>query len=873
MNFEGEVRDSLNSPIEFANVMAIDTTKNTIAAFAVTNSKGLYRLSLQEGQPYKLKITFVGFKPFETLIKGQDTRDAPVLIKLNPDIRMVQGVEVVQEMPVTISGDTITYKTDAFTDETERKLGDVLEKLPGFEVDENGEVKVNGKKVDKVLVEGKEFFDGDTKMATKNLPANAIDKVQVLQNFNDVAPMRGLGNDETLALNIKLKEGKKNMVFGDLSLGAGPQDRYLAHANVFYYDPKTNVNLIGGGNNVGESTFSLSDYFRFSGGLVNLGARSGSGFNISRDNLGIPMADRNSAQQLETKLGALNFTLTPSKKWRHTGFLIGSTSDNLMRSLSQRTYIRQGGDNQETLSSNTRVENSSGLLKYGTRFTPGPNLQLDYTAFIKASDVVNSNTQLSEFTNFANDIESRSSQQPFSIEQQLQAFYAPGVRDVFSFQVTHQYKKQDPLYDLITNQRPFASVIPVGDAALFNLLQNKEVFTRKQESALNYYRILNKTNHINFKVGNSYTSQNLTSSIRQRRPGQSDQKFNEVGLNNDVNYTLSDIFAGVTFKTKIGKLVVSPELNLHRYVFSNNQIGSEEKIEKTLLLPKLYAKYSIRGTHSITLNYQVGTQFTDIQNIASGLVVQNYNSLFSGNRQLENSWYHSLNLNYFNFDMFTFMNIYGGINYQRRLDGITNTIQFNGLERVNSPLNIGAANEVMSGNISFDKRFDSFRINLRAMVSESTNNNVVSDIANENKSFSQNYRASIDLTLFKKLNMELGYNKIFNEYNGNSISNTFETDRPFINIDLRFMKGFTLDVDYEYNNYKSQSTGVSQSYDLMNAELTYQKKKSPWEFKLQALNLLNTTSIRRDSFSESLISTYTSFIQKRYFMFSVKYDL
>src|SRR5690606_13895119 len=125
-----------------------------------------------------------------------------------------------------------------------------------FEVDDNGEVKVQGKKVDKVMVDGKNFFDGDTKLATKNLPANAVDRVQVLKNFNEVSPIRGLDNNESLALNIELKDGKKNLVFGDVTAGGGPKERYLGHANAFYYAPKLNLNLIADANNVGELAFT-----------------------------------------------------------------------------------------------------------------------------------------------------------------------------------------------------------------------------------------------------------------------------------------------------------------------------------------------------------------------------------------------------------------------------------------------------------------------------------------------------------------------------------------------------------------------------------------------------------------------------------------
>jgi hypothetical protein len=277
----GQVLDSLNNPIAYANVVAINQSTQKIGGFGITNEEGRFKVTLASGSDYLLRVSFVGFQQFERLITEWDS-EVQMQIVLKQSDTELGLVEVVSEMPVTMRGDTLTYKTDAFTTGNERKLEDVLEKLPGFQIDDNGDVKVQGKKVDKVLVDGKEFFDGSTKLATKNLPANAVDRVQVLKNFNEVSPMRGLDTDETLALNIQLKDGKKNMVFGDVTAGGGPEERYLGHANVFYYAPKLNLNLIAGSNNVGEQTFTLSDYFRFSGGMAGLGGRTGSRVSLGR---------------------------------------------------------------------------------------------------------------------------------------------------------------------------------------------------------------------------------------------------------------------------------------------------------------------------------------------------------------------------------------------------------------------------------------------------------------------------------------------------------------------------------------------------------------------------------------------------------------
>ena len=169
----GQVLDSLNRPIPYANVVAINQSTQKIGGFGISNDEGRFKVTLATGAEYLLRVSFVGYRQFELQIKDWDA-ETPILVRLQQSDTELGLVEVVSEMPVTMKGDTLTYKTDAFTTGTERKLSDVLEKLPGFQVDENGEVKVQGKKVDKVLVDGKTFFDGDTKLATKNLPANAV---------------------------------------------------------------------------------------------------------------------------------------------------------------------------------------------------------------------------------------------------------------------------------------------------------------------------------------------------------------------------------------------------------------------------------------------------------------------------------------------------------------------------------------------------------------------------------------------------------------------------------------------------------------------------------------------------------------------------
>src|SRR5690606_18542203 len=225
---KGTIKDSIGNPLEFANVIASIKATGATESYGITNHEGRYQLDLPKGNTYILRASFLGYETVEKTVNvPNDAENIDLNFILNPQENQLDDVEIVYEMPVTVKGDTIAYNADSFTTGDERTLGDVIKNLPGVEVSEDGEIQVEGKTVQKVMVEGKDFFDGDSKLATKNIPADAVDKVEVLRNYNQVDQMRGLGNDmDNTAINIKLKEGKKNFWFGEVTAVAGIADTY-----------------------------------------------------------------------------------------------------------------------------------------------------------------------------------------------------------------------------------------------------------------------------------------------------------------------------------------------------------------------------------------------------------------------------------------------------------------------------------------------------------------------------------------------------------------------------------------------------------------------------------------------------------------------
>ena len=217
--------DSTQNPVPYTNLIATPLTESQEITFAITDVQGRYKLNLAEAVSYQLEITHMGFSKVTDTVKF--TANSQKNYYLQESTESLEEVIIKQEMAVIVKEDTITYRTDQFKTGEERKLREVLKKLPGVEVDREGNVTVNGKKVTKLMVEGKTFFTGDTKLGVNNIPADAVDEVEALDNYNEVGFLKGLSDSDQMALNIKLKEGKKKFLFGDLEAGGGIKDRYL----------------------------------------------------------------------------------------------------------------------------------------------------------------------------------------------------------------------------------------------------------------------------------------------------------------------------------------------------------------------------------------------------------------------------------------------------------------------------------------------------------------------------------------------------------------------------------------------------------------------------------------------------------------------
>jgi hypothetical protein len=379
----GFVKDSLQNPLPYANVISKpkDVSKNL--QFAISDNEGYYKLILTEGDSITISISYLGYKPLDyNFVALKDTKKDFILQQSSEQLD-----EVVIEMPVTVRGDTTIYKTSTFIDGSERKLKNVLKKLPGVEVSKNGSVTVQGKKVTKMLVDGKKFFGGNSKLAVENIPADAVGNIEVIDNYNEVAFLKGLSDSDDMAMNIKLKEDKKNFVFGDIEAGKGNDDFYKTSANLFYYSPETNVNFIGNINNIGEKTFTFRDYISFSGGVNaifngNLNYRGG---DFSQ------FMESNDVLTSKQKFGALNITKVATEKLDVSGYAIFSNSEtsSFIENFNEYTTFSEERTNA------TNTDNLLGIGNLNIEFNPNSKEKWVARSQVKRTNNANNNSLIS----------------------------------------------------------------------------------------------------------------------------------------------------------------------------------------------------------------------------------------------------------------------------------------------------------------------------------------------------------------------------------------------------------------------------------------------------------------------------------------------
>jgi hypothetical protein len=895
IKIQGFVKDSIGNSLEMATVISMNQETNALESFAITNENGYFSLALGKNSTYKLQISYIGMKSVEDIIATSETDITRDFI-LHPD-NVLDEVELTYKNPVNVWGDTIVYNADSFKNGSERKLGDVLEKLPGVEINQEGQVEFEGKVVNKLMVNGKDFFDGDTKLATNNIPSNAVDKIQVLRNYSEVGQLRSVtNNQDNFALNVKLKEGKEKFWFGNVTAGSGTspdETLYLAQPKLFFYSPKLSLNFIGDINNIGEVALSSRDLRNFGGGFSFRAPSRSSGTNINLGNndLGF-LTNQNNALKIENKLGASNFSYSPNTSLDISGFAIYNVSRINSRQTSFKKFTDADlGIPDESIEQISQANSDHGLLKLSASYKPNSKNQLDYDILSRVSNDSQDQNYVSSVIGSTNQFDKTT---PFSINQNVNYYYTLNEDHIFAFEAQHLLKDEDPFYNaLLVNDTDNNDEIDPGDRDAFDttakalglntnlnfydLNQNRHIKSNQLDAKLDYYYILNTKSNLNLTLGTILSHQQFNSNMFQFLGDDMvfdpTPTFNDGRSTNDTEYNFSDVYLAFHYRLKIGKFTITPGFSSHAYGNKNSQFGNVYKDNFFKILPDFEARIQLKKSESLTFRYDMQNQFTDVTKIAQGLVLNNFNSIQFGEPELQNALSHNLNLLYSSFNLFNYTNVFGRLAYSKNIDQIRSLTNFENVITTSTFFNSSFADENVSAFGRIQRTFGKIRTTLNTNFNYSKINQFIQNRQSVYESFTQSYTPGLRTNFRVAPNVSIKYRHSITTNNQGATKTRFYTNSPSIDFDAYIWNSFTFRTDYTYNRQKEKE-GDSQSFQTWNASLSYRKNSDvKWEYEVKATNLLNIDSRLNYSNNNLFVAATSTFIQPRFITFRVRYSL
>lgn len=865
---KGKVSDTTGTYLSESSILAFPETENEKTRFAISNQDGAYVLKLSKGISYSIEVHYLGYQKltFQYTAAQDEVKD----LILKPSINALDEVILNYQVPITVTQDTTTYNTDAFVNGEERKLREVLKKLPGIEVDREGNVTSQGKEVTKVLVEDKIFFTGNSKLAVNNIPADVVDKIQVIEDYNKVGFLKGLLDSDDIALNIKLKEDKKKFAFGDIEVGGGDEERYLAHSNLFYYGPKTNINFITDLNDIGIKSFTLKDYIDFNGGFGKLMGDLKGYLALSNDDLSQFLINTDFKENIN-RFGAFNIRNSLSPKAEMNAFVIVNHSDTETEVNTLNIFNDPEGQfNEERINTN-QLSNFFILGKVTFDYEPNLNEAISANTFVKITNNDNTGNISTQRPDVNSTFSTVSDLEALEFRQNLEYSKRFSKKQTLSLESTFNHQNNSPNTNWVTDEAFLEGLIPLQEDNFFDVRQTKTAKSTSFELLLKDYWVLNRFNHIYTTFGTSLLFEEYTTEEFQILEDGAINDFSLNGFGNELDFRLRDTFLGLEYKFLMGKLTLKSGLFYHNYTWENIQENSTERNTTNIALPRIDATLEINSSEKIRFNYQQQVRFPMGNRFFNNALLSSFNTVLLGNRELANERFHTYSLNYYKFKLLRGFSLNAGINYTRKTQTIKNTIRLEEIEQFINYTMFNRPENGITANFDISKKVNRIKFRVNGSTSYNEFFQLVNDDVSKNisKSLSVTGRA---ITTFDKLpNLEVGYTYEPTNFRTGVSSNEFNNTEFFTDLSYDFINDFQLKGDFRRINYENITQNVSNSFEISNISLFYQKEDSPWGVEFSVTNIFDTKFKRQNSFSDFLVSDQTTFIVPRIVMLKMSY--
>ncbi len=871
---KGLVADSTGIKL---NAVGIKLNSPTDTLTTITNSEGLFTFKNVKSSVFTISATSLGFQSSikKYLFKDDNTPITLPLIILKYESQLLNEVTVSGTPSVTIKEDTVEYRASDYELRENALAEDLLKKLPGIEVDKDGNVKAQGKAITKVRVNGKDFFGGDVKTATQQLPADIIDKIQIIDDYGDQANLTGIKDgDPDKILNIQVRADKNNGYFARGTLGGGNKERYQASVTANTFKDTKQISVLANLNNTNASLFNFSGgggggnrmQFRGGGRSRQSGAQTGSDGITSVSSIG------------------LNYRDEWSKKVSSYGSYSFSNRNNDVQSLQ----LQQNNFQSNTILNDQNSENQT--LNNNHRFNWNLEYKIDSLNYLKFSPSFSySNSQNDGLTNFIQSTKTVKTSD--GITNTNTSSNSPNLGA--NLLLNHRFAKRGRNVSLnlsLNNSRNTSDEDEVNDYVNYDPNGNNEVYRRQQLDILNrnlsngltltYNEPLSRTSNLELNYNYNYskydnerqTYQLDEQGISAFDPSLStnyDYSFttNRIGLNYRVNQKRYNYSVGGSIQPTVleGSAVVSNVFRTYRNTGLN-------------LIPVARFSYNFSKTRSFNVRYLGRSNepsYTQLQPIAD---LSNPQFPVYGNPDLNAEFNHSLNIRYNNFDFASGNVLFTNLNATFTQNKIVTDII------LSRDPNIGSIQETrykntdgyytVNGFYNFSKPFQEKKYVISLNGSANFNNNV--SFSNSQKNTGRNWILSqglnVQLNPNKSIEINPGFNYSYNQNSNDIITNTNTKVSTYgFNFTSKtyFSKTWLLGVDMSKTLNSGYSSLLASDPFIINTYLEKQFfKDKTGTLRLQAYDLLNeSTSVSRNVTASTITDSRSNRLS-RYFMLS-----
>ncbi|HZV68966.1 MAG TPA: outer membrane beta-barrel protein [Saprospiraceae bacterium] len=884
-NVKGILADESNLPIPGATLMVLNAADSILTEFGSSETDGSFIIrNIPKGE-YILNITFLGlasvYKPF-TSGTTEDIDLGKITMKASNTI--LNEIEVTaDEIPMEIKKDTIVYNADAFKTQQNADVEELLKKLPGIEVGADGSIKAQGEDVQKVLVDGKEFFGTDPKMATKNLPARAIKKVKVYDKQSDMSEFTGVDDGEReKTIDLELREEFKQGLFGKAEAGIGSDERYNAKASINRFTKTSQLSVLGQFNNINDQGFSFTDVMNFSGGMRGMGGRGGGGgrsveISASSD---IPFSDGLSSGLVKTGAGGINFNWHKTKNFnfRSSYFFNGVNKAQL------QDVFRQ---NLSAMPFNTDEHADKSTINHAHSFSFDSDIKPDSTQqfTIRAKVGFGDGNSFSQET-----LENREPAGLLIIQSNTitdanadnltlssSATYMKRLGNKGrNFSLNGSLSKNDNNNDSKLNA--LTEYFITGDEELLDQLQFTDSKNTRAEGQASFTQPLKKRKFLEFNYTYSHQEDNYdhqVSDIIESLP------VLNPAFSSDYTSLLQYHKPGITFRYSGDVHNVNVGLQYQASELTGHINQNENEIRKTYnyFLPRIIWRDDIGNGKNLRISYTTRINQPSITQLSP--VVDNSEplKLYVGNPELVPEYAHNVNAMFHLFSQFSSTSFFvsAGTGYTKNKIITSRTIDLQSVE-TSKPVNIDHESR-MNLNASFGRpvKLIHSRFTLNANATLSSTQNLIDAELNDLNKWTRTGGLTISNLNSEVLEYNFGgswtftdsYYKTNDALNQNTLLHNY-----FINVTLTVWKKWKLEGSYDYNLYTSSSFAENQSLPLMKASISrFILPKDRGQIKLSIFDVLDENrGLSRNSDINYIEEIRTNSIG-RYVMLSFVYSI